>query len=513
MRQNIIITLILLIFLTGCGATAEKTPINPESEDKSAEAYSDSKTKLIEIESELVPEQGLVQICVYNDDFIDQGIETQYTFIDIIKDNETKATINTHHHFSEITDIDCFDYSNDEEKDIAVIGKSDSYTTVFLCETNSDYYYTDFYPRRFCGDFIQESLGNDFSMSKLKSILLEEGVGSLAKILISDAEKVTYSDYKSAYINFLKVLDKCGVDEYGCPGGSYFIYDIDKDSTPELIVRYGDCEAFFHAFVFTYTDNKVKCIDKISTGHSEFYAYPSGNGILQYWAHMGGEEFRLFSLNNNMLITKALYSGSTIHEDPETGEVDVNFTPVRNVVPDAYFLTSFAPDNVIPIEKYEIISAYVPSQDNSNYTFPNNNPDFYSEIIEKDSILNAVSGYRTDPIYRDIHFSDFLRKIGHSPSEIQDITYADLNLDNVYECIFYVLKKDSEDSIRIILSKQGEKIYAYYDSSYMASTGWGKAEKTDITEDGFFIEEPNEHFFQNRVMYDKEKWFYYSAPY
>ena len=513
MRQNIIITLILLIFLTGCGATAEKTPINPESEDKSAEAYSDSKTKLIEIESELVPEQGLVQICAYNDDFIDQGIDTQYTFIDIIKDNETKATINTHHQFSEITDIDCFDYSNDEEKDIAVIGKSDSYTTVFLCETASDYYYTDFYPQRFCGDFVQESLGNDFSMSKLKSILLKEGVGSLAKILINDAEKVTYSDYKSAYINFLKVLDKCGVDEYGCSGGAYSIYDIDKDSIPELIVHYGDCGANLHAFVFTYTDNKVKCIDEIGTGHSEFYAYPSGNGILQSWAHMGGEEFTLFSLNNNELTAKELYSGSTVYEDPETGEYDIKFTPERDVVPDTYFLTSFVPDNVFPIEKYETISAYVPSQDNANYTFPDNNPKFYSEIMEKDNIVNAVSKYRNDPVYKDIHFSDFLKKLEHSPSEIHDITYADLNLDNVYECIFYVLEKDSKDSIRIILSKQGDDIYAYYDSYYMASTGWGEAEKTDITENGFFIEEPNEHFFQNRVMYDKEKWFYYSAPY
>ncbi len=73
MKQNIILTFILFIFITGCGATAEKAPINPESEDKSAEAYPDSKTKLIEIESELVPEQGLVQICAYNDDFIDQG--------------------------------------------------------------------------------------------------------------------------------------------------------------------------------------------------------------------------------------------------------------------------------------------------------------------------------------------------------------------------------------------------------------------------------------------------------
>ena len=181
-------------------------------------------------------------------------------------------------------------------------------------------------------------------------------------------------------------------------------------------------------------------------------------------------------------------------------------------MPDTYFLTSFAPDNVFPIEKYEVISAYVPSQDHAKYTFPDNNPKFYSEIMEKDSALSAVSEY-SDTIYKDVHFSDFLRALEHSPSEVQDITYADLNSDNVYECIFYVSKKDSEDSIRIILSKQGDDIYAYYDSHYMASTGWGDAEKTDITENGFFIEEPNEHFFQNRVMYDKEKWFYYSAPY
>lgn len=333
-----------------------------------------------------------------------------------------------------------------------------------------------------------------------------------AERAISAAQEVTYSDYKSAYIGFLKVIDECGVDEYGYPGGSYSIYDIDKDSIPELIVHYGECEANYHAFVFTYTDNKVKYIDVIETGHSEFYAYPSGNGILQYWAHMGGEAFYNYSLNNNILTSKEIYSGGTTYEDPETGEVDVNFTPVRNVVPDAYFLTSFAPDNVIPIEKYEIISAYVPSQDNSNYTFPNNNPDFYSEIIEKDSSLSAVSKY-SDTIYKDVHFNDFLRALEHSPSEVQDITYADLNSDNVYECIFYVSKKDSEDSIRIILSKQGDDIYAYYDSHYMASTGWGDAEKTDITENGFFIEEPNEHCFQERVLYDKENWFYYSAPY
>ena len=498
MRLRIILPLSILILATAC-----------ESQNK----------KLIEMESELVQDQGSAQISVYNDDYMDHGKKKNYTYIDIIKDNEVKATINTYRHLDKVTDMDCFDFNDDGIKDIAVIGVSDSENMVLIYEATSEYQYEVFSGWNSVGAAINESLDDDFSMVTLKNILSKGASYSTeinaerAEMAISAAQEVTYSDYKAAYIGFLKVIDECGVDEYGCSGGAYSIYDIDKDSTPELIVHYGGCEADYHVWVYTYTDNKVKCIDEIYTGHSELYAYPSGNGILQYWAHMGGEEFTLFSLNNNELTVKELYSGSTEYEDPETGEYDINFTPVRNVVPDAYFLTSFAPDNVIPIEKYEIISAYVPSQDNSNYTFPNNNPDFYSEIIEKDSILNAVSRYRTDPIYRDIHFSDFLRKIEHSPSEIQDITYADLNLDNVYECIFYVLKKDSEDSIRIILSKQGEKIYACYDSYYLASTGWGEAEKTDITENGFFIEEPNEHFFQNRVMYDKENWFYYSAPY
>ncbi|MBR4357130.1 MAG: hypothetical protein IKQ00_04310 [Butyrivibrio sp.] len=495
MRLRIIIPLLLLIFTTACGA---------------------KNKKLIAIESELVQDQGNAQICVYNDVFEAYGKKSNYTFIDIIKDNEVKETINTYRYLDKVTDIDCFDFNGDGIKDIALIGYSGNETKILMYESTSDYHYDTYSGSGDENETIRKALDDDFSMETLKSILVN-GVayytGNLAKSAISAAEKVTYNDYKSAYIGFLRVICECGVDEYGCPGGSYSIYDIDKDSTPELIVHYGGCEADSHVWVYTYTDNKVKCIDVIGTGHSDFFAYPSGNGILQSWAHMGGEEFTLFSLNNNELTAKVLYSGSTEYEDPETGEYDIKFTPERDIVPDTYFLTSFAPDNVFPIEKYEVISAYVPSQDNANYTFPDNNPKFYSEIMEKDNIVNAVSKYRNDPVYKDIHFNDFLKKLEHSPSEIHDITYADLNLDNVYECIFYVLEKDSKDSIRIILSKQGDDIYAYYDSYYMASTGWGEAEKTDITENGFFIEEPNEHFFQNRVMYDKEKWFYYSAPY
>ena len=49
MRLRIILSLILLIFTTGCGA---------------------KNKKLIELDSELVKDQGNAQICVYNDDYV-----------------------------------------------------------------------------------------------------------------------------------------------------------------------------------------------------------------------------------------------------------------------------------------------------------------------------------------------------------------------------------------------------------------------------------------------------------
>ena len=352
MRLHIIIPLLLLIFTTGCGSAGKESSIDPEPEDKAVELCSDSKEKLIEIEAELVPQRGLSQICVYNDVFVDDGVKTKYTFIDIIKDNETNETINTHCLFSEITDIDCFEcaYDGEEgEKEIVIIGNSSSHTTVCVCGTcfnGSSYRSCLFY-----GDSIQGLLGNDFSMNELKTVLLRDGVDgvrSLARTIISDAENNTYSDYKSAYIDFLKVIDYLEVEECGCPDAFYSIYDINKDSTPELIVL-----GFHCVWVYTYGDGKVHYVGEFYYNHDELFLSPSIKGIIMAGAWMGDEWVELYSLKNNKLTSKELYSGRTFFEDPETGEYDTKYTSIEDVVPDAYSLTSFAPDDVLPIEKYE----------------------------------------------------------------------------------------------------------------------------------------------------------------
>ena len=149
MRLRIILTLILLMFATGCGA-----------KDK----------KLIELESELVKDQGNAQICVYNDAFTDCGKKKDYTYIDIIKDDEIKETINTYRYLDKVTDIDCFDFNDDGIKDIAVIGDSGSETKVLLYEATSDYQYDVFSRWSDVGTAINESLNDDFSITELKNI-------------------------------------------------------------------------------------------------------------------------------------------------------------------------------------------------------------------------------------------------------------------------------------------------------------------------------------------------------
>ena len=69
-----------------------------------------------------------------------------------------------------ITDFDCFDFNDDEIKDIAVIGNSGSETKVLLYEATSEYKYDVFSGWSYVGTAINESLDDDFSMDELKGI-------------------------------------------------------------------------------------------------------------------------------------------------------------------------------------------------------------------------------------------------------------------------------------------------------------------------------------------------------
>ncbi|SFU98706.1 hypothetical protein SAMN02910342_02764 [Butyrivibrio sp. INlla21] len=349
------------------------------------------------------------------------------------------------------------------------------------------------------------------AVSEAPSEAPSEASSEVSSEVTASVEGKKYSDFKEAYADFLKTNE---VDEDGSPIQEYMIYDIDKDGTPELLACCGLGEADSHKRVYTFADGEIKFIDVLYTSHTGIWTYPDDNGIILRWTFSGGEDYTRYSLNNNEFTTEELYSGTTFYEDPETGEAITKFKAAKDVVPGAILVSAFSRDNLYPLEMYEVISGDVPKQNNKKYTYPDNNPNFYTEIMEKDSVINVVNlGWAKD--LGEIRFSELLKECvidAGKPSEKRDITYADLNFDGVYECIFYITTQDvNYDAItndyRVILSKQGDDIYAYLA---------GYPYENSVTEDGYFITEPDENCDDRdviRVMYDKEKCFDYHVAY
>ncbi|MBR4341312.1 MAG: hypothetical protein IKP88_01145 [Lachnospiraceae bacterium] len=291
MRLHIIIPLTLLILLTGCGA---------------------KNKNLIETESELVQDQGASQIRIYNDVFEAYGKKSNYTYIDIIRDNEVKETINTYRYLDKVTNLDCFDFNDDGIKDIAVIGASGSETKVLLYESMPDYHYDVFSGWSDVGNDIRESIDDDFSMVILKNILdrvtniedaaLEES-SEPAKVL--ESEVTTFNSYDEL-IEDIKVMIEMKEsnsdtfyhhaqyhewftspidwafqnDSFG-----YLQVDIDGDGIDELLLGINDSEDDSHNVnvlsMFTIRDGKVDVVFE-SDYRRSFELYEDGI-ILDDW--------------------------------------------------------------------------------------------------------------------------------------------------------------------------------------------------------------------------------------
>ena len=91
-------------------------------------------------------------------------------------------------------------------------------------------------------------------------------------------------------------------------GCSYCFYDMDRDGSPELIMKTGGCEADFMYHIFTMADGELVKCGWLSGSHAVLYA--NGEiGIVRYAAHMGGYEVTINTLNGTALETREIASG------------------------------------------------------------------------------------------------------------------------------------------------------------------------------------------------------------
>lgn len=250
-----------------------------------------------------------------------------------------------------------------------------------------------------------------------------------------------------------------GTWEYGAPVLNYLVYDIDKDGTPELVIKTGTCEADYHGWIYVFRDGRAFQLgEELGLGHSSFYSDPGENGIILMYGHMGYASAQRISIGDGYTV-QTLYEDDLnprLQEDP-----DAEYIYPGDVIPGSVYLTLCRGEILLPLTHYEEISRYL---EDSGVHYPNNDAAFYSSLLTNNGEVFAVTadGYTNSP--GRIRFQELLRKDTvknwmQGELQILSASAADLNGDGQLECI--LAASDGGGEIRIVLSEQGGIVYAY----------------------------------------------------
>ena len=151
-------------------------------------------------------------------------------------------------------------------------------------------------------------INEDYDMS-------DEGMASLREL-----RNMTYELYctrtlpmRNAYRDILVDYAFANLGDYENP--KYFIYDINKDKIPELIVKTGTCEAEYQYHYYTFSNNSAVLLGQYPGIHSNLYQYPNNNGILHIGGAQGYNYILLVELTNGVLSDHIIREGQSDNLD------------------------------------------------------------------------------------------------------------------------------------------------------------------------------------------------------
>lgn len=152
-------------------------------------------------------------------------------------------------------------------------------------------------------------------------------------------DESSLADWQRGYAGFLRALcaeeaavrdiDRPDYDPNAYPGEigmlseSYCLYDIDKDGTPELFIRYGNSEAAYHTCVYGWVGGTMAELGGFSSGHAALYTWPGENAVAFNWGHMGGHYVDRISLADGALAFEEVFSEDIGPQDTYTDMADI----------------------------------------------------------------------------------------------------------------------------------------------------------------------------------------------
>lgn len=253
----------------------------------------------------------------------------------------------------------------------------------------------------------------------------------------------------------------------------YSLYDIDKDGIPELLIKQGTCEADYTTEFYYWDGKNVKNAGMLYSGHTEYYTYPEGNGLVHEQAHMGYQ-----------IVTLITFDGKNVDEGENLLELDLNetmeifssddYAEISSVVPGAMNIPLYDTKNHMPLLRGDgpIKTCSEPLPEGVFETM-------IDRILDcEQNFYGVAMGYRysaSDILNSEMSMLGLYEKDGlftgtDGETVLKEKYFVDLNEDGQDECLA-VFEETQNKSVAIILfSYQDEYVYGYISNPMYKTT-------------------------------------------
>ena len=251
----------------------------------------------------------------------------------------------------------------------------------------------------------------------------------------------------------------------------YCLYDVDKDGTPELFIRYGKCEAAYRTKVYTYREGTAAELGEFISGHGSLYSWPGENAVAFNWSHMGGHSVEKLSIRDGGLARENVF-------EERWTDPDADYTAVADIIPGSVwlrgarttlgltFLQEFDAKAdtplTLPIDDYgreRTEQQADPKRDAAARKA-------IETVLEGGGTLMGVSSDGFGGDTGAMTLERYLAPGGvdcyaETAQRIGKLTWLDVNGDGQTECVLSLLDGESLLDQMVILSEQAGKVYAY----------------------------------------------------
>ena len=310
------------------------------------------------------------------------------------------------------------------------------------------------------------------------------------------------SGWRDAYCRLLTSLksESAPAD----PLYGYTLCDVDEDAVPELLVKFGTCEADYHGKLYAFA-GAIQELADLSLWNTGVYYVPGKAGLLLNCGHMGYHRVDCLRLEAEGAVMECL-----LEEDLQD-KSQAEYTPVEQLVPGALYLSFFPGETILPVELYEQIAACEeggfrpagPAQP------PQGDGDFFPCLLREGGQVRAVAAdaFMQSPgvvSLSRLGEPGLIYPYMRSEASLVRQETADLNGDGQEECLlYYRMANSSWDDFRVILSEQAGTVYAYLS---FAPT------ETEVDSQGLLIHRDADCTFATRCFFRGDDCFFLTVP-